>query len=238
MKQDVLQQNLDKHYHFELAEDVCAQFNRFVTLLKKEENSKEKYPWWHDKDERKYMTDKAILHKYINLDNSCLTKAEKREVRELIYRYKDAFSLRDKIGVCPNIEVEIDVTDKTPFFIRPFHAKEEDKRILDKEMKRLCYLGILKEGFSAYSSPVMLISRKMTKDKRVVTDFRHLNMCIAKNNLAYPLLKDTFALLGSSQCEIMSVLDLKDAFYALRLTENLKKYCSILSYFESASYMY
>ena len=27
----------------------------------------------------------------------------------------DAFSLRDEIGTCPNIEVEIDVTDKSPF---------------------------------------------------------------------------------------------------------------------------
>ena len=78
------------------------------------------------------------------------------------------------------------------FFIRPYHVREGDKRILDKEMKRLCYLGILKEGFSAYSSPVMLISRKMTQDKRVVTDFRHLNTRIAKNSLAYPLIKDTF----------------------------------------------
>ena len=135
---------------------------------------------------------------------------------------KDMFSLRDEIGTCPNIEVEIDVTDKSPFFIRPFHAREEDKNILDKEMKKLCYLGILKEGFSAYSSPVMLISRKLTKDKRVVTDFRFLNMRITKNNLAYPLLKDTFALLGSSQCEVMSVLHLKDAFHSLRLAENSK----------------
>ena len=52
-------------------------------------------------------------------------------------------------------------------------------------MKRLCYMGILKEGFLAYSSLVMLISRKLTKDKRVATDFRHLNVRIAKNNLAY-----------------------------------------------------
>ena len=119
------------------------------------------------------------------------------------------FSLRDEIGTCLNIKVEIDITDNSPFFIRPFHAKEEDKTILDKEMKRLCYLGILKEGFSAYSSPVMLISRKVIPDKRVVTDFRHLNMRIAKNNLAYPLLKDTFMLLGGSKCEVLSVLDLK-----------------------------
>ena len=63
------------------------------------------------------------------------------------------------------MEVGIDVKDKMSFFIRPYHAKEEDKNTLDKEMKRLCYLGILKEGFSAYSSPVMLISRKVTQDK-------------------------------------------------------------------------
>ena len=107
-----------------------------------------------------------------------------------------------------------------PIFIRPYQAKEEDKALIDKEMKRLCYPGILKEGFSPYSSPVMLISRKLTKDKRVVTDFRHLNVRIAKNNLAYPLLKDTISVLGSSNCEVLSVLDLKDTFHSLRLTEN------------------
>ena len=139
--------------------------------------------------------------------------------------------------MCPNIKVEIDITDNSPFFIRPFHAKEEDKAILDKEMRRLCYLGILKEGFSAYSRPVMLLSRKVTQDKRVVTDFRHLNMRIAKNNLAYPLLKDTFMLLGGSKCEVLSVLDLKDTFHSLRLTENSKKYCGILPYFGSASHL-
>ena len=84
----------------------------------------------------------------------------------------------------------------------------------------------------------MLISRKMTKDKRVVTDFRHLNMHIAKNNLAYPLLKDTFSMLSSSKCKVMSVLDLKDAFHSLRLTENSKKFCGILPYFSSPSYLY
>ena len=207
-------------------------------LKKEEENPKEKYPWLDDKDERKYMTDRKILDKYVNLDNSCLTKVEKEEARELLYQYKDTFSLRDEIGTCPNIEVDIDMTDKSHFFIRPFHTKEEDKNILDKEMKRLCYLGILKKGFSAYSSPVMLISRKLTKDKRVVTDFRHLNIHTAKNNLAYPLLKDSFAMLGSSHCEVMSVLDLKDAFHLFRLTENSKKFCGILPYFGSASYLY
>ena len=163
VKQGVLQQYLSKLYHFETANTVCNQFNRLINTLKKEEKKekgKDKYPWLDDNVERKYMTDKEILDKYIDLDNACLTKREKKEVRNLHYEYKDAFSLRDKIGPCPNLEVEIDVTDKRPFFIRPFHDREEDKAILNKEMKRLCYLGILKEGFSAYSSPVMLIRTK------------------------------------------------------------------------------
>ena len=78
----------------------------------------------------------------------------------------------------------------------------------------------------------------MTSDKRVVTDFRHLNMRIAKNNLAYALLRDTFVLLGSFQYEVMSVLDLKDAFHSSHLSEKSQKYCGILPYFGSTSYLY
>ena len=157
---------------------------------------------------------------------------------KLLYEYKDVSSLRDEIGMCPNIEVNIEVTDNPPFSQRPYHVKEEDRAVLDKEMRRLCYLGILNKGFLAYSSPVALIGWKMTSDKRVVTDFRHLNMRIAKNNLAYPLLRDTFALLGSTKCEVMSVFNLKDAFHSLRLSEKSQKYCGILPYFGSASYSY
>ena len=81
------------------------------------------------------MTDREMLDKYVNLDNSCLTKIQKTQVRDLLYKYKDACSLRNEIGLCPNIEIDIDVTDRSPFFIRPFHVNEEDKVILDKEMK-------------------------------------------------------------------------------------------------------
>ena len=84
-----------------------------------------------ENDERKYMIDREILEKHINLDGSCLTESEKAQVRDMIYEYREAFSLRDEIGTCPNIEIDIDVTDRTLFFIRPYHVKEEDKRILD-----------------------------------------------------------------------------------------------------------
>ena len=167
-----------------------------------------------------------------------MNKVERLKVMDMLFKYKEAFSLRDEIGTCPNIEVDTEVTDRSPFFIRPYHMREEDKEVIDKEMKRLCYMDILKEGFSAYSSPVMLISRKPTKDKRVIKDFRHLNVRITKNNLAYQLVRDTFLVFGNSKCEVLSVLDLKDAFHSLRLSENSRKYCGILPYFGSSSYLY
>ena len=82
--------------------------------------STDKYPWLDPGDERRNMTDSEILEKYIDLKNSCLNKEEKVKVMDMLFRYRKAFSLRDEIGTCPNIEVEINVTDKSPFFITPY----------------------------------------------------------------------------------------------------------------------
>ena len=81
IKQGVLQQNLSFMYHFESANMVCDQFNRLINTLRKEEvetSSADKYPWLDDSDERKHMTDRGILDKYIDLEHSCLTKWESK----------------------------------------------------------------------------------------------------------------------------------------------------------------
>ena len=117
-----------------------------------------------------------------------------------------------RLVLAPNIDIDIDVTDKIPFFIRPCHVKEEDKKILDKEMKRLHYLGILKEGFSAYSSPIMLISRKVMQDKSGdrLQAFEHQNW---QKQLSLSINKgDTFATLGNSKCNVLLILDSKMHF--------------------------
>ena len=72
-----------------------------MNTLKKEREQKlpeDKYPWLDHDNVRRHMTDKEILDKYINLDKSCLNKEEKREVMDMLYRYKEPFSLRDEIG--------------------------------------------------------------------------------------------------------------------------------------------
>ena len=46
------------------------------------------------------------------------------QIVDMLYKYREEFSLRDEIGTCSNMEVEIDVTDKSQFFIRSNHVKE------------------------------------------------------------------------------------------------------------------
>ena len=49
------------------------------------------------------MSDREILDKYVDLDKPHLTEIEKKQIIDMLLKYKDAFSLRDEIGMCPNI---------------------------------------------------------------------------------------------------------------------------------------
>ena len=184
------------------------------------------------------MTDQEILEKYVDLSDSDLNIAEKKSLYKALLKYKEAFSLRDEIGLCPNMEIELELNDDTPFFIRPFPIKETEKEVVDKEMRKGCLLGILKKGMSSYSSPIMLIPRKLTGIPRIVTDFRHLNSRLVTLQPSIPLVRDAIQILGNSGAEVLSLADLRDAYHTLRLSKKSQKFCGITPYYGSDSYLY
>ena len=163
------------------------------------------------------MSDEDILDKTIDLSKSCLNRCERSCVMKMLKGHKAAFSLWDEIGKCPNIRLNIDVIDDSPFFVRPFKIAEKDKPLMDKQMNRLIALGTLSRNNTSHTSPVMLISRKVTQDKRPVVDFRLLNTRIRRRNTMTPLLRDIFDILGKAKCEVMSCIDIKNAFHSIRL---------------------
>ena len=80
IKQGIQQQNLSRYYKFEKAEKLCEYFNKLMNTLKREREQRspeDKYLWLDPGDEQRHMTDKELLDKYINLDNSYLSKEEK-----------------------------------------------------------------------------------------------------------------------------------------------------------------
>ena len=196
------------------------------------------YPWLEADDPCRHMTDEEILDKAIDLSKSALTIPEKKELMSIIHTHKAAFSLRDEIGKCPNLRVSIDVVDDSPFFVHPFPITETDKPIMDHQMNCLVELGILSHNTTSHTSPVILITRKVTHDKRPILDFRLLNTCIRRCNNATPLLHDIFKMLGRSKCEVLSCVDIKDAYHSICIDEKSKEFCGILPYFGSQHYRY
>ena len=82
IKQGILQQNLSRYYRFEEAKELCEYFNKFVDPLKgdrEQTTSVDKYPWLDLQDEKRNITDREILEKFIDLRTSCLNKEEKNE---------------------------------------------------------------------------------------------------------------------------------------------------------------
>ena len=95
-----------------------------TNILKREQQqSTDPYSLLTEGNERKNLTNRKILGKYVSIETSCLTQKEKEKLMDMLCRNKEAFSLRDEIGTSPNIEIEIDAVDKTPFFIRPYCVK-------------------------------------------------------------------------------------------------------------------
>ena len=72
----------------------------------------------------------------------------------------------------------------------------------------------------------------------IITDFRHLNSRLVRLNCSFPLVRDAIQILGASECELISVIDLRDAYHTLRLSTESQKYCGITPYYGSDTYLY
>ena len=70
------------------------------------------------------------------------------------------------------------------------------------------------------------------------SDFRYLNTRLPQLNMSFPLVRECIQSIGASQCEVMSVIDLRDAYHTLRLTPNSQQYCGITPYYGSDTYLY
>ena len=137
IKPEVMRFNLTGFHNLSSRWDMDPHFKKCFTKFSAQnvhyrrrgvkEKGSDSYPWLDKDDPRRHMTDEEILYKYIDLSESHLTESEKEEVMDLVINNKKAFSLRDEIGKCPDIKVNIEVKDPSTFFVRPFPIAEEDK---------------------------------------------------------------------------------------------------------------
>ena len=184
------------------------------------------------------MTDSEILRMKLNLKDSVLDEKGKEEFLKNVEQFTNIFSLRDEIGTCPFIEVHLKLKDETPFLVRPYPMREEQKKVIQKEMDRLEHLGIIWKGLTGYSSPVVLVKWKNQNLYRACSDFHILNEKLVKINHAFQLVRDCIEQLGRKKCHYLSTIDLRDAFHTIPLALSSQKYYGITPYYGSPTYHY
>ena len=106
------------------------------------------------------MTSAKILRHKLNLEDSLFDDKGNEEFLTKTNDFHDIFSLRDEIETFPFIEVHLKLKNETPFFVRRYSMREEQKKVIQKEMDRLEHLGIIQKGLTGFSSLVVLVKRK------------------------------------------------------------------------------
>lgn len=71
-----------------------------------------------------------------------------------------------------------------PFRLRPYHYNPFQKDEIEKQIKEMLEKGLIKHSSSLFSSPTLLV-RKKIGDSRLCVDYRRLNALTVKNK--YPL---------------------------------------------------
>ena len=99
----------------------------------KDKANKDPYPWLDDNDPRRHMTDKELLESITELSEACITEKQKQALYKILLKYREAFSLRDEIGLYPNMEVKLELKDKILFTSDHFQLKKRKRLLLTEK---------------------------------------------------------------------------------------------------------
>ena len=90
-------------------------------------------------------------------------------------------------------------------------------------------MGVLEFAKSSYISPMLLL-KKGDGSYRLCADLRVLNTRVAPLHCSTPLLKDALQTLGASKAKLISTIDIKHAFYSLKVNKDSRKYLAFSPY--------
>ncbi|XP_077270869.1 uncharacterized protein LOC143902051 [Temnothorax americanus] len=127
-----------------------------------------------------------------------------------------------------NAELTLKFDNVKSFHFSPRRLSYSEKEQLRKILDKLLAKGVIRPSNSEYASPVVLV-RKKNGEYRMCIDYRTLNKYILRDNSPIPVIEDQLNVLRDK--EYFSVLDLKDGFFHIRMSEESIKYTAFVTPF-------
>jgi transposase InsO family protein len=157
-----------------------------------------------------------------SLTDSDLTPEQKSELFQFLGKHRSNFATNlSEIGCTSIYEHRIDTGDALPVKQRAYRTTPAIRKEIDKQVDELETHGIISKSFSNWQSPIVMI-KKRSGHFRMCTDLRKLNKLVKPLSYPLPRFDDTFDTLAESKSKIFSVLDLSNAFWNVKLSEDTK----------------
>jgi len=135
------------------------------------------------------------------------------------HRFADVFDVREAGRLPPHREVDhaIDlIPDKTPPYQRTYQLSPAEQEAFAEFITDALEKGWIQESVSPAGAPILFVPKK-NDTLRLCVDYRGLNDIAIKNRYPLPLISELLDRLNG--IKVFSKLDLKDAYYRIRINE-------------------
>ncbi|GBM26637.1 hypothetical protein AVEN_15446-1 [Araneus ventricosus] len=103
-----------------------------------------------------------------------LLTGQRSQLDAVLGTFADVFySNDDKIGLCPHVEIKIDLQHDKPIRYRPYRLTELDRQFMNMQVQKWIKQGICSPSLSAYVAPAFIVEQPFHEStpRRVVVDF-------------------------------------------------------------------
>lgn len=164
------------------------------------------------------VTKSSSTYKDCFVDKS-ISSNEKEQLAQLMEKYAEIFS--DIPGKSKFIQHHIKLTTDNPIKIKPYPVPIHYQDKVNKEIEELEKLGIIQRSESNYSSPMVII-RKKIESIMICIDYRKLIAITITDAEPIPNVDELIVLMGKSN--IFSKLDMTMGYYQEPMTKESKHF--------------
>lgn len=153
--------------------------------------------------------------------------AQRRQLHDLIWKYRDCFATTiSELGCAKSAVMRIRLNEDKPFTYRPYKMARAEQEAVRDIVTDLLKNNIIRNSDSEYCSPILLV-RKKNGEQRLCVDYRKLNAMTMKDNYPLPRIDDQIDRLQGGI--YFTSLDLHSGYYQIPLDEQAKRYTSFIT---------
>lgn len=174
-------------------------------------------------EDRLEKTKQPFLNTSFNI-NPQLTTEQKQKIQNLLYEFRDIFCYSPTdVGCFRGYVHQIQVEPNAHFHKRsppvPINVREQ----INEQLEALLKAGIIKQTInSEFSSPLLVISKPQTLERRIVINLQSLNQLTHYLAIPFTDVRDVIDTLKGKKW--ISVLDARHAYFHIKIAKQSQKY--------------